>query len=104
MINGTYQIIMRTLIGKKYGQLTLYQDDNVLTGFIDILRHRNEIQDGEIVDGQCRFSGKFITPVRNIPFMAQGTVDERNISLSVKAGALEMSISGEIDAGFEKDG
>lgn len=104
MINSTYRIVMRTLIGKKYGQLMLYQDDNVLTGFIDILRHQNEIQDGEIIDGHCRFSGKFITPVRSIPFIAEGTADERNISLSVKAGLLEMFISGEIDADFEKGG
>lgn len=102
MINGTYRIVMRTLIGKKYGQLTLYQEDNVLTGYIDILQHRNEIQDGEIIDGQCRFLGKFITPIRDIPFMAEGTADERNVSLNVKAGPLEMLISSEIDADFEK--
>ena len=103
MINSTYRIVMRTLIGKRYGQLTLYQDENVLTGFIDILRHRNEVYDGEIKNGKCRFSGKFITPVRSIPFMAEGTADEKNISLSVKAGPLEMSISGEIDVDFKKE-
>lgn len=93
----TYRIVLKTLLGKKYGRLTLYESGNMLTGFLEILGHRTEIQDGETADGQCRFSGEFITPVRNIRFNAEGSADNKGISLNVKAGLLDLSISGEAE-------
>lgn len=94
MINGTYCIIMKTPMGKKSGQLTLHEDENELTGFIDILGNRNTIRNGTIKNGECRFSGVFETFIRNISFSAEGNVNEKEIFLVVKAGKLHMHISG----------
>lgn len=93
----TYRIIMKTPLGKKSGHLTICESDNVLKGYIDILGHRTVIQDSKLVDGQCRFSGEFVTPVRNITFSAQGTADSEHVLLDVKAGLLDLSISGEAE-------
>lgn len=104
MINGTYRIVMKTLLGEKGGRLTLYEKGRVLTGFMDILGHRNEIHDGVAINGECRFAGEFITPVRTIAFTAEGRADDRSIALQVRAGPLNMDISGELDSGPEKGG
>lgn len=95
MIHGTYRIALRTLLGNKSGQLTLYENDSHLTGYIDILNHQTEIHEGFIQNEKCFFSGEFITPVRNIPFTAEGQIDQKHISLKVKAGLLDLFISGE---------
>jgi len=95
MINGTYRIVMRTLLGNRSGQISLFENNNVLTGTIEILNHQTEIREGSIRKGKCVFSGEFITPVRNIPFTAEGKINQKNISLKVKAGLLDLYISGE---------
>ena len=104
MFSSTYKIVMKTLMGMKHGQLTIYENNLVLTGFINILGHQNEIQDGTLINGKCKFSGEFVTPIRTILFTAEGFADEKAISLNVKAGLLDMYISGEIDNVFEKGG
>ena len=83
MINDVYQIVMKTMMGRKYGLLTLYEKDHILSGYIDILGCSNEIT-GEIrSDGSCRFSGKFITPVREVEFWAEGRADEKTADLLI---------------------
>lgn len=104
MIHGTYRIVLKTLMGRKSGRLTLYENDHVLTGFMEILGYRTEIHDGVLDDGRCRISGEFITPVRTIAFTAEGSVDEKAVSLNVKAGGLGLYLSGEIAADSEKGG
>ena len=93
----TYRIVLKTPLGNKNGQLQICENGDVLTGYIDILAHRTEIQGSELADGQYGFSGEFVTPVRNIAFHAQGVADDKHVLLDVKAGLLDLSISGEAD-------
>jgi hypothetical protein len=88
---------MKTPLGNKNGRLTIYESGSTLTGYIEILAHRTVIQGNEQDNGQYRFSGEFITPVRNIAFYAQGIADAKHVLLDVKAGILDLSISGEAD-------
>ncbi len=97
MINGTYQIIMKTLMGKKYGRLTLYQKENILSGYIDILGHSNKIQGEILADGSCRFSGIFITPMHRIEFMAEGSIDEKQLELMINSEKYAMPVLGKIE-------
>jgi hypothetical protein len=91
---------MKTPMGKKYGRLCLYEDGDILTGYIDILEHRNEIKNGEIKDGISSFSGELITPVRNISFQAIGIADNEAVSFHIKAECMEMYIYGNVDAEY----
>jgi hypothetical protein len=104
MINGTYKIEMKTLMGKKYGRLTLQEKENSLSGDIDILGHDNEIHGVILIDGSCRFSGEFITPVRNIEFLAEGSVDEKKVDLLVHTERYSIPVFGEIEIILEKGG
>lgn len=94
MINDTYQIVMKTMMGKKYGQLTLYENERCLSGNFNILGHNHEINNGVLVDGKCRFSGKLMTPVRNIDYMAEGSVDEHSVELVIHTDRYKMSLFG----------
>lgn len=94
MINGTYQIVMETLMGKRYGKLTLHENKKFLSGNINILGHDNEIKAGIVVDRICRFAGEFVTPIRNIIFLAEGSVSEADVNLKIFTEKYIMSISG----------
>jgi hypothetical protein len=94
MINGTYQIVMETLMGKRYGELTLHENERFLSGDINILGHDNEIKAGVIIDGICRFAGELVTPIRNIIFLAEGSVNETEVNLKIFTEKNVMSISG----------
>ena len=97
MIDGTYKVIMKTLMGKKYGRLTLYENNNILQGSIDILGHINELHDGIISGGRCRFLEEFVTQIRNIAFLAEGDVDESKVNLKIHTEKFTMPISGVIE-------
>lgn len=104
MINGTYRIVMKTLMGKKYGRLTLYETENALTGTIDILGHQNTLSGERLSDGKCRFSGELVTPVRTFIFTAEGEINETQVNILIFTDKLTMSVSGEIEAGNSERG
>ena len=89
-----YQIVLSTPMGKRNGQLCLCESDNMLTGYLDILQHRNEIENGNIVKGVYTFSGELVTLVRNIAFIAVGRADNNSVSFHIKADHMEMHLSG----------
>lgn len=96
MINGTYQIVMKTLMGKKYGRLTLYENESRLSGDIHILGHDNIIH-GDILNGRCQFIGELKTPMRNIAYWARGSVDEDKVDLVIHTDQYDMPLFGEIE-------
>lgn len=97
MINGTYKIVMKTLLGKKYGYFTLFENKSDLCGSIEIFGHRNKLYKGVFKNEKCRFSGEFVTPVRNIAFSAEGDMDEEKVNLLISTEKLTLPCSGEIE-------
>ncbi len=97
MINGTYQIEMKSPMGKKHGRLTLQEIESSLSGNIDILGHANEIHGDILSDGSCQFSGVFITRMRHISFRAEGCVDEFRAEFLIYTDDYTMPLFGEID-------
>lgn len=96
MIDGTYRIVMSTTMGKKYGSLTLCEDENRLTGCLDMLGHKNNIYGSIQKDGRCQLIGEFKTLVRNIKFQAEGFINEHKLDFLVHAGEDTMSLTGEL--------
>lgn len=96
MIDGTYQIVMKTLMGRKYGTLFLYEKENVLFGHMDVLGHSNEVRGELLTDGNCRFTGELITPLRTIKIWAEGRIDEKTVDVLVQSDKHSMPVYGEI--------
>lgn len=97
MINGTYQIKMKTQMGNKYGQLCLYAKDGCLLGSFNILGHNNPIDGHVLQDGRCHFSGELITPMRSIAFFAKGKINQGSITLAIYTDEFTMPVLGNIN-------
>lgn len=97
MIDGTYQIVMKAPLGKRYGRLTLKENENKLSGDIEILGHKNQIEGNILKDGSCRFSGLFVTLTRDIKFWAEGKMDEVKVEILVHTDSYTMPIIGNIE-------
>lgn len=96
-MSRTYNIIMITLMGKKYGRLMLCENGDQVTGILDILGHQNMISGTLSPEGQCSFSGELVTPIRNIAFLAEGRASASGINLVLRTNKNVMPVSGEIE-------
>jgi hypothetical protein len=65
---------------------------------MNILGHKNNIQNGKVMDGKFSFTGQFVTPIRTIEYSAVGVANDKDISFDVKAGIMNLYISGEMDS------
>ncbi|MEA4986983.1 MAG: hypothetical protein VB095_02910 [Anaerovorax sp.] len=61
MINGTYNITLRSPLGPRHGTLTLLQSDTNLSGSFDVLASHNIFENGHIQDNQFSFTAEMHT-------------------------------------------
>lgn len=90
-----YQIIMKTLMGKKYGLLILDNNKGNLSGFINILGNSNEICGEMRMDGSCRFTGEIITPMRCMKFWAEGYIEKNKVDILIHSDSYLFSVTGQ---------
>ncbi len=79
----TYDVIMRTQIGNRKGQLRVNKKQEKINGFLKILGHENPVVGTVAQDGVYALKGELITLVRTIPFVAQGYADEKTVCLTL---------------------
>ena len=84
MINGTYEVKMKTPMGLKKGELVLNQYGNVLTGTMVILGKETPIENGETDGEHIRFSGELKTPVGKVAFDCVGTIKDGALNAEAK--------------------
>lgn len=63
MVDGKYQVILKTPMGAKRGELTLKSEDGILTGSMIALGKDNAIMPGTVNDDEFQFSGELRTAV-----------------------------------------
>lgn len=93
-IDGTYGVTVNTPMGKQKGDFVLFQDGNMLTGTVTIMKNVIEIQDGK-VDGD-NFEGAFEakTPMGRMKMSMKGNVDGDIISGTISMKLGEMPFEG----------
>ena len=79
MVQGRWNIALKTPMGDKSGVLELQADGATLTGSLSDGEHHAEITDGKIVDNRLSWSAKITKPM-NMTFKFTATVDEDRIS------------------------
>lgn len=94
MIVNRYDIIMRTPLGERQGQLRLAVKGRQISGNLDILGHTNPICGRMEADGRCRLEGQVVTLLRTLPFTADGRVDSDSVDLTLRGGQHEFQIQG----------
>lgn len=91
-----YSVVMHTPLGKKYGTLTAVVSDNSVSGWLDVLKHRERFEGRIDNDGNCEIAGKLITLMRTIPFTATGKMTFGEINLQLSDGRNVFKLTGSV--------
>jgi len=94
MSEKQYNVCMYTPLGKKKGTLTAERRGNLLTGWLNILGHKEPFEGVVDETGNCRITGQFITLMRRVPYTATGTITSSSIQLQVKGQRNIFELSG----------
>lgn len=94
MVDGSYQVKLRTPLGVKKGELVLQSQGEVLTGRMTVMGKENEIGPG-IMDGDSfRFEGKMKTAVGELAYVCSGSVSGNVLTGTAKTKKGDMALSG----------
>ena len=78
-----YDIVMRTMIGKRKGQIFFGDDLGFIEGSLQILNHVNPFT-GEIKeDGRCILHGNIVSIMKAVAFEAIGYIEDQSLHLKV---------------------
>lgn len=94
MVNGSYQVKLRTPLGVKKGELVLQSQGDVLTGRMIVMGKENEIGPGTVDGDAFRFEGTLKTAVGELAYVCSGSVRENELTGTVKTRKSDMPLSG----------
>lgn len=93
MIDGTYQFLLDTPMGKEKGTLVLTSNQNLLSGTIKLAGYEKRIQ-GKVSGNHFEFSSSFQKLVFHIQFHVSGAIQNNKLSALVKSNYGNMNIIG----------
>ena len=97
MSEQQYSIVMQTPIGKKYGSLSVSILADKLNGCLTLLNHNEPIEGIIDGNGNCSFTGKLVTLLRTIPYVATGIISDSEVKLQIKGARNTFRLTGVID-------
>ena len=69
-----YAVILQSQLGPRSGELMLQEEDTVVSGYFDLLGHRNNFSGSVLQSGKYLISGALRSPVDKEPYDAIFTV------------------------------
>lgn len=98
MKNGTYIycLQMKTPLGMRRGNLELMVEGTFLNGYLTMFTRTVPIKDGRIEDGHLSFCGDMRSPLKTLPYRAEGTVNASGVELLITTELGKYPASGEI--------
>ncbi len=94
MVDGTYNVMLKTPIGVKKGELVLISDGNILNGKMIVLGQENAFIPGKTDGTAFSFSGELKTAVGKMAYDCSGSVEGDAITGSVKTKKGTLTITG----------
>lgn len=94
MFENSYNILMQTPVGVKYGTITFNVADGKLSGEMNMLNHCEPISGTIDEFGYCHITGQIVTLVRNINFQATGRISNGSLNLSARGERNIFEITG----------
>lgn len=94
MYDNSYNILMQTPVGVKYGTMNYNVTDGIINGEMSLLNHCEPISGTIDEFGYCHITGQIVTLVRNINFKAAGRIYNGNLNLSAKGERNIFEITG----------
>lgn len=98
MWNRSYNVIMRTPIGARYGTVSVTVDNSTISGMLDILKKANPFHGNINEKGDCRIKGELTTLMRTIPYNATGRITKEALVLKLKGERESFEITGTVSA------
>lgn len=93
-IDGTYDIVVRTLKGQESGRWVLVKDGTALTGTSERLGEVAELMEGVVDGNDFQFKVKTKTPLGRIKITFKGTVEGDRIFGKAKTPLGSMPFEG----------
>lgn len=93
-ISGEYDVRMRTPVGIRLGHMSVYQNLGEIKGYLEILNHSEPFKGTIDDEGNCELTGKIITLMRTISYVAVGRITPDSLELSIKDGHHILEITG----------
>lgn len=94
MIDGTYQVMMKTPMGVKKGELTLKSENNALTGSIYVMDRETPLLSGTTDGANFSFSGDLETAAGKLAYNCAGRVDGDVLSGMAKTRKGDFPLTG----------
>lgn len=93
MVDGIYDLILKTPLGVKKGVLTFVTEGETLKGLIQVKEKSNTLQNGKIDGNHFYFESQLDTPVGKLDFVAEGEVENNTLKgkCVAKKGTLTMT-------------
>ena len=99
-----YEINMVTPAGIRYGSLQLNVNQYDVSGYLEILNHRNPVSGKILKNGQCEFAGILVSLMRKLQYTAIGNFDSHSIQLLLKGEKNSYQLYGTAKIGGMDDG
>ncbi len=94
MIDGTYNVMLKTTMGVKKGELIFSGEDSVLTGKLVVMGNDNLFETISLDGNNFNFTGEIKTAMGKVPYECTGSVEGDNIEGVAKTKKGNMSLSG----------
>ncbi|MCH1984304.1 hypothetical protein MCG98_17185 [Ruminococcus sp. OA3] len=100
MWNVSYDVIMQTSIGVRYGTMSVTVDNSKINGILDILKKANPFHGNINEKGACQIKGELTTLMRTIPYDAVGRITKETLVLRLNGERENFEITGTASAPF----
>lgn len=94
MVDGSYDIQMRTMLGMKHGRLTISTDGEFVQGILEILGTQNMIATGTVSGSALRFLGDMKTALGSVSYEAQGEIEDNTLTILAQTAVGDFKITG----------
>lgn len=98
MWDRSYDVIMQTPIGPRYGTMTVVVDHSRVHGILDILKKADPFHGKINEKGDCQIKGELTTLMRTIPYDATGRITKEKLVLKLKGEQDSFDVSGTASA------
>ena len=81
MCERVFQIVMKVPLGERPGRISWAEDGTAVSGFLEIMGHKNPFSGHLSAEKMIRIEGELVTLIRNIPFTAEGRIENGHLKM-----------------------
>ena len=83
MCERIFQITMKVPLGERPGKMRWEEEGGSLSGFLEIMGHKNPFSGQMSSEKIIKIEGTLVTLIRNIPFSAEGMIENGHLKMAI---------------------